>query len=692
MHLHSTTRKIGFAAIGAYASTALAGSFACAEPADNFSTLKEVTITAKGYASETSDTPAAVTIVDREEITASGANNVGELLGGKPGIAAQRDGAWGFNPVLRGLKKESVALLVDGTRLNSAQPAGALASFVELGLLDRIEAVKGPTSVLYGIGAIGGVVNLLTPQARFSSTPGISTDLAAGVSSADSGHHLTALLRAANADHAVVLGLAKRDASDYRAPNGKVPRTGYNSDAMIGQYRVRINDSNQLRLSVQNNRENDVWYPGSAKPGTPAALGIVTIRSPLQERTLYEAGWSLKGSGETPLNLDARAYRQEVHRLVQAYSSSLGRDRARTDVTFVTDGTDLKADWLVSANNLLSFGMNWWQLAGDPARYLDTNAPLFNNNVRNDPFDQGKINATGLYAQDELGFGKLKLLGGLRYDQVKGSAKAKGNPPVTTGLNRSDNATSWSLGAVWKETPLLAPYVNISRAFRAADMRERFEDSERGDGYYYIGNPQLRPETALNVELGIKGDDDRFGYSAAIYRNTISDYITGRITGAFNAGLPVKQTENLGKVVISGFEGELRYRLGAAQQVFAGLSVLRGENKIDNEPLFQAPADSLSLGWALAPSTGLGYDATGRFVRQQNRVATRFARGLENATPGYATLDIGATWRYSKTQNLRIALKNVFDHAYHDHLTEGLSGQEIQAAGRNLQLTWKGSF
>ncbi|HRA80482.1 MAG TPA: TonB-dependent receptor plug domain-containing protein, partial [Thauera sp.] len=113
-------------------------------------------VTAKGYAADAQDTPQAVEVL---QPAAASAAIVGDLMRSKPGLAVQSDGAWGQNPVLRGLKKESVVVMVDGVRINSGQPQGAIASFMDLGLLERVEVVKGPGSVLYGSGAIGGVVN-----------------------------------------------------------------------------------------------------------------------------------------------------------------------------------------------------------------------------------------------------------------------------------------------------------------------------------------------------------------------------------------------------------------------------------------------------------------------------------------------------------------------------------------------------
>ena len=67
-------------------------------------------MTAKGYASDDLETPISTTTLDRDELLRRGANHPGEALRGKPGLA----GAHGQNPVIRGLKKESVVVMVDG--------------------------------------------------------------------------------------------------------------------------------------------------------------------------------------------------------------------------------------------------------------------------------------------------------------------------------------------------------------------------------------------------------------------------------------------------------------------------------------------------------------------------------------------------------------------------------------------------
>lgn len=671
--------------------------------------LAPVSVTAKGYEADTLSTPASVFVADGDQLRRDGAENLGAALRGVAGLAVNGDGAQGQNPVIRGMKKESLALLVDGMRFNSAQPAGAIASFMSLGLAERVEIVKGPASVLYGTGALGGAINVLLPQARFDQDNSLKTT--AGWDSASEAVRLGGVANLSSGDHALMLGTSVARVGDYRAPTGRVALTGYDSDALIGQYRFRIDNRQQLRFTWQQQRDEDVWYPGSTKPfshpnaGFATAVGSTTVHSPRQERTLAEVGYSYKGAGDAPLNFDLRAYRQEMERTIYAWSPKLGRDITTTQVSFRTDGADARADWLVHPQHLLSFGLNAWKIRASPVR-INAMPPNGTTYARTDPFTDGKIKAMGAYLQDDMNFGRLNVLAALRHDRVEGQAQSIANsanpvgPRTTTGLNRSDNAFSGSLGASYEVTPLLRPYVSLARGFRAAEMRERYESSPRGDGYFYVGNPQERPEKSTQFEVGLKGQDSQLIWSAALYRNRISDYMSGQdISGTAtatalcgpNAGT-CKQTVNISKVTIEGLEALAQWQFRQAQWLNARLSLLRGKNNELNEPLFQMPADELSLGWEGRIAQGWTADLSGRFVRRQTRVATVFSRGTEDRTAGYATADLGVSYRLNANHSLRAVVKNLFDRDYHEHLTEGISGQEISMPGRSLGLSWQGRF
>lgn len=660
--------------------------------------LPTMHVTAKGYATSELETPASTIVLHRAELDRRGAASLGEALRGETGLAVASDSAQGQNPVIRGLGKESMVMLVDGMRFNSAQPAGAIASFMSLGLAERVEVVKGGASVLYGTGALGGAINVLLPQARF--VPGVSGTASAAYDSASQGARGAAVIQASTGDHALMLGASLARLDDYAAPQGRVARTGYDSDALIGQYRLRIDGQQQLRLSAQWHQDQDVWYPGSTRPHpSNPALRSTTVHSPEQARRLYEFGYSRQGGGDAPLNVDIRVYRQEMERQINSWANWLGRDIVTNQVTFATRGLDAKADWLVHPRHLLSFGVNAWNMRGNPDRWMAA-APTFNAFSPNNPFQNASITAVGAYMQDDMRLGELNLLAGIRYDIVKSTADNMNNGARTSGLDGRDHALSGNLGAIYAINPLLRPYASYARAFRAPGMRERYESGLRGDGYYYAGSPEVGAEAADQLEIGIKGASATLDYRLAAYHHRIRHYITGQILtaaaanaacGAANAG-NCKKTVNLGSATLQGMEASVRWQVATGQWLSAAYSRVRGRNDDLDEPLFQMPADELSLGWQGAVLPGVQADMTLRLVDRQSRVATRFTQGAENPTAGFVTADLGATWQIAKGHSLRLAVRNLADKAYHEHLTEGLSGQEIQSPGRSFLLAWRGQF
>ncbi|HRO36753.1 TonB-dependent receptor [Thauera sp.] len=653
------------------------------------------TVTAKGYAADTFETPQAVEIL---QAPAAGGTVAGGLLRGKPGLAAQSDGAWGQNPVLRGLKKESVVVMVDGVRMNSAQPQGAIASFLDLGLLERAEVVKGPGSVLYGSGAMGGVVNLITPDVGFTAEERLGGRIGARFSSVDKGVSGAALLTRSSANSALVLGVAGRDVDDYRSPDGREDRTGYQSDTLLAKYKHKLNEDLSLRVNLQRHEDEDVWYPGSARvqavqgPNGRVPLGLVTIHSPEQRRELYELGVDAKLAEGT---LSAEIYRQEVFRQIRARSDRFAKDYVRNDVSFVTDGAKAKYLFPVGENHLLTVGMDFWRMRGDPERYMDNNAAL-DNNVRNDPFNKGVIESSGVFVQDEFAIGETRIVAGARFDRVSGEAARKGMTQ-TSGLDNTDNNLSWSLGAIQPLDESLSAYANLGRAYRAPDMRERFEDSARGDGYYHVGNPQLDAEVSTSFELGLKQADAALQYQVAAFYTRIEDYIAGRVTGQIApSGARIKLTENLDKVTLYGIEGSASVPVGAFV-ADAGFTWLRGKNHQDDEPLFQMPAPELTLGIGQPAERGFWWRAQLRAVAEQDRIAAKFSNGTENPTAGFVTADAEFGWRFGKvgafeSAGLAVQLSNLADKRYHEHQTEGVSGNELAAPGRGIALSLNGSF
>ena len=121
----------------------------------------ELVVTATRTATPRGDAPVAVELITREDIAASGAENLADLLEGQPGLDVERS-YLGAALRMQGMNPDQVLILVDGERV-----LGAKDGVIDLGRfpvenIQQVEIVKGPGSALYGADAMGGVVNLIT--------------------------------------------------------------------------------------------------------------------------------------------------------------------------------------------------------------------------------------------------------------------------------------------------------------------------------------------------------------------------------------------------------------------------------------------------------------------------------------------------------------------------------------------------
>ena len=122
----------------------------------------------------------------------------------------------------------------------------------------------------------------------------------------------------------------------------------------------------------------------------------------------------------------AEAYRQDVFRQIRAFSANLGRDYVRNDVSFTTDGA--RARYLVPmAGHVLTAGAEAWRMKADPERYIDNNPPAFDNNVRNDPFSDGRIESAGVFVQDEFEIARTRIVAGAGMPQISAISERNRN-------------------------------------------------------------------------------------------------------------------------------------------------------------------------------------------------------------------------------------------------------------------------
>jgi outer membrane cobalamin receptor len=136
------------------------------EATSNF-TGQEMVVTATKTENKRKDVPNAVIVIDRKELEASAAGNLGELIANRTGIDLGSYGNYGGSAKeihIRGMNADGTQVFVNGIRVNSISLGTADVAKIPLANIEKIEIVKGSGSLLYGSGASGGVINIFTRE------------------------------------------------------------------------------------------------------------------------------------------------------------------------------------------------------------------------------------------------------------------------------------------------------------------------------------------------------------------------------------------------------------------------------------------------------------------------------------------------------------------------------------------------
>ena len=690
--------------------------------------LAPVSVTATGYEALIEDTPASVTVIDRDEIRNRPGVGVGDLLRGEAGLATAVDGSAGQDPIIRGLKRDQVLVLVDGVRVNAMQPParGSLASYVNMDLIERIEIVRGPSSVLYGSGAMGGVINIITRSGNFTEEEELSAWSRLGYSSVDRGLRTALGVTASNERHVLDFSTAYLDTGDYRMGDGdRLDDSGTRQEAYHLRYRTRLTPDHELGFRAQRDEREDVWYLASRTfnetnpddvfpdPTDPEEQqqrlqappqGLNTHYTPTQTRDLLEATYQGDFGGAWAPRVEASIYRQELSRGNYDWSHALGRDYRVSDTDFTTDGARIQTELFPTDNQILLVGAEYWRLRASPDSYIGHVDQGFRPNEDTalfmDLIDDGQIDSQGVFVQHEtfLDAGTLNL--GVRYDRVEGDADAVSGHDGD--LQQVDHNLSWSAGFNWDLREEVNPYVSLSEGYRSASLIERFLTYPYSDGNFWQADPQLDPERNRTLEIGARGHLQGFSYMVSAYESRIRDYIGGVVPEAGQ-----RQTVNLDEARIHGVE--LQVQRPFTEHVtgeFTG-TWIRGENRDSrfDEPLAEMPPPEASIALRRSVEQGWQWEGRLRAVARQDRTADRFTDNTERETSGFATGDLLVGYRFQPSGLLRhneltFQVNNIADKAYREHVTgqredqidPARGAQEILAPGRSFGVVWYAEF
>ncbi len=688
--------------------------------------LKDVVVTATRAEVEADSVAASITSITRQVLDRRLPTDAADLFRDEPDVAFARDlrrfGA--TSPNIRGLEDKRVLQLVDGVRLPDYYRGGGPTNFTTsaplttpLDFLKRAEVLRGPASSLYGSDALGGVVGYLTLDPDDLLRPGETFALRPKLtySGANDGRTGT-LLAAGSQDQGVrwLLGYThshagefdNRGTLDVTAPNRERPNPQkIREQGLLAKLAHKPAPGHALKFTLEGAKQDaDVVVKR-----LPASLPKVTAMDgdDHSQRLRGTLEWLHQPAGGAYDRVTARLYRQSSEttnynrqsrtNTGATCSGSFGSgNNCRIEQEFRFDqtltGTGVQVEKALGAH-FLTAGLELSRQESEQkldatVRNLTTNTttktlagdafPLRN-------FAPGHTDTVGLYVQDDIDLadGRFTLTPGLRYDwrKLKPEPDALSQAVLNANNNRvvtqTDGGFSPKLAGLWRLTPEWTIFGHVARGFRAPDYKEvngHFRNTAQS--YGVAPNPDLKPETSVGGELGLRFTQTGLRGQLSVYDNRYKDFIDSvRLNCPSDprciAGLAsTNMSQNLAKVRIYGAEARATWDFRPGWSVTGALAYAHGQDEELDRPLDSIEPTRLVL--TLDRHAGLwGMGARLRAaqgVRRVNDCTTVACTGAGLSPwfrpPGYGVLDISGWYEPAKGARLTVAINNLTDRKY----------------------------
>jgi len=198
----------------------------------------EVVVTGSAFTTDVKRTSVSVSAMDKMKISSSGSDNLVQAIANTPGLAAISTGNAISKPVIRGLGSNRVVVVNEGIRQEGQQWGEEHGLEIDQFSADRIEILKGPSSLLYGSDAIGGVINILEP---ILPLPGkIRAEINSQYSS-NNGLTANSLMTEGNISGFTWRGRGSfKNAANFRTPTERIYNSAYeerSSDFLVGLHK-----------------------------------------------------------------------------------------------------------------------------------------------------------------------------------------------------------------------------------------------------------------------------------------------------------------------------------------------------------------------------------------------------------------------------------------------------------------------
>ncbi len=637
-------------------------------------------------------TPYALTQVEMQHISqSSNPGGIAGVLKEQPGISGAELGPGIVKPFIRGLGFSRVVTLYQNNKLENHQ----WGQDHGLGLnglgVKSVDVIKGPASILYGSGAIGGVLIVKDDESYLTSNR-ITGNVGTTFNSASNGLRTYGSVgRKFQNNLFFATDAAYENHADYKDGENRT----------IGNSRFNYNT---IRLHAGIDKEN--YKNKLSFTYQKQNLGIIDDNEMLESLATNRNDRSM----QLPF--------QEVSDYLISFSEERFRERVQTflhlshhfnDRNEIEEEFD-QLDLGIKQNHTFFTGrISFFPDSGFNHTFgVQASLMITANKEEAEEIliPNARTHDMGVYYLGSKQLNKFYIQGGIRFDYRNVEALANSQALIDYGfilpgnpqnrkLSTDFSGFTGSLGVSYRFKPKHQLKLNTSTGYRAPDLAELFSNGPHpGTSRFEVGNANFEREQSLQTDLTYTYTGSTIGIGGSLYVNDISNYIFFTNTGEIRPedGLEIWefQQEN---ALLYGTEWEVTYRpfQNNELQFRATAAMVRGELKEENENLTFIPADQFGFDLRYTPS----FSKNTQFTAAINHTSEQNRPGFnEMSTPAFTLVHTGLSHDFSfekGTLNTSIQVKNIFNKNYVDHLSI-LRAFEIANPGRNIQLAVRYQF
>ena len=687
------------------------------------------------------DVAQKIQVLKSAEMQFQNQSSMADVMSNSGNVFVQKSQLGGGSPIIRGFETNKVLMVVDGIRMNNAiYRGGHLQNIITLdnSMMDRVEVVFGPGSVVYGSDAIGGVMSFTTKNPTLSSTDKVLVKSGAYTRyfSAANGYSANANVSVASKRFGSLTSFTYSHYGDLRQGAIRSPFVG--NFGSRPWYVDRINGVDSMVVNADTNlqigsgytqydilqkftfKQND-WMThklnfqlsNSSNIDRYDRLTLMSGGNPKFAEWYYGPQFRLLGAYSLELTNKNKLY--DNARIILGYQSI---EESRMDRRFKTDFLNHRIEKLdiftINADFVKKITKHEMRYGIDA--YLNkVNSTAYTESIVTDstskldtryPDGGSSMNAIAAYATHTWEItDKLILNDGLRFSQVGLAAKFNDKtffPFPFNSINQNNSALNGNIGLIYMPTEKWRITATGSTGFRAPNVDDLTKVFESVPGKVVVPNPNLRPEYSYSAELGI---NHYFAKSINIGVNAYYTLLNNALTvqnsiynGAdsimYEGSLSqVMTTTNAGRAYVYGFESFISGKLGDYFSLLATLNYTYGRIKTDTIPY---PLDHIPPVFGKVSLTYQFNKLKAEFftmysgwkrLKDYNLIGEdNYSYALPEGMPGWFTLNMRAGYNFNKNLAVQLACENILDQNYRNFASN------ISAPGRNFILTLRGNF